>query len=161
MFLRWGQDVGLQFIAGKAHVPLARGGGGGGDGAGLDHSCEGSALHHLEMPNLGKGELALCNNAETGLWIGEGSVAESRFIARIAGLMSGFHAPEEGFVDAMQDILQELGVEGCIFWSDLFDADKLSALLRQGDGLASYPIGVFALLQCSVVQLRAEGELLM
>ena len=78
--------------------------------------------------------------------------------------MSGFHAPEEGFeclVDAMQDILQDLGVEGFIFWSDLFDADKLSTLLRQGDGLATHPIGVFALLQCSVVQLRTEGELLM
>jgi hypothetical protein len=61
----------------------------------------------------------------------------------------------------MQDILQDLGVDGFIFWSDLFDVDKLGTLLREGDGLATYPKGVLALLQCGVVQLRTEDELLM
>ena len=31
---------------------------------------------------------------------------------------------------------------------------------REGDALAAHLIGVFPLLQCGVVQLRAEGELL-
>jgi hypothetical protein len=60
----------------------------------------------------------------------------------------------------MQDILQDLGVDGSIFWSDLFDGGKLGTLLREGDALAAHLIGVFPLLQCGVVQLRAEGELL-
>ena len=93
VLLRWGQGVGLHFITGKAHKPLTRGGGG--DGAGPDHSFEGSVLHHLEMPNLRKGELALCNDAETSSWVGEGSIAESQFIARIVGRLAGFHASKK------------------------------------------------------------------
>ena len=42
----------------------------------------------------------------------------------------------------------------------LFDGGKLGTLLREGDALAAQRIGVFPLLQCGVVQLRAEGELL-
>jgi hypothetical protein len=71
-------------------------------------------------------------DSESHLWVGEGSVAESGFIARVAGCLSSFHAPKEGvegFVDAMQDILQDLGVDCSIFWSDLFDGGKLGTRL--------------------------------
>ena len=115
------------------------------------------------MPNLGKGELALFVDAETRLRVGEGSVAEPGFIARVAWRLASFHAQEEsveGFVDAVQDILQDLGVDGFIFWPDLFDGGKLGTLLREGDALAAQRVRFFALLQRGVVQLGAEGELL-
>ena len=91
------------------------------------------------------------------LWVGEGSVAEAGFVVGVAGRLASFHAPEEGFVDSMQD----LGVDGIICWSDLFDGGKLGTLLREGDALAALLIGVLPLLQCGVVQLRAVFELLM
>jgi hypothetical protein len=67
----------------------------------------------------------------------------------------------EGFVDAMQDILQDLRVDGFIFCPDLFDGGKLGTLLGEGDAQTAHGIGVFPLLQSGVVQLRAEDELLM
>jgi hypothetical protein len=53
--------------------------------------------------------------ASTDMAIVLGSVAEPGFIARVAGRLAGFHAQEEGFVDPMQDILQDLGVDGSQF----------------------------------------------
>jgi hypothetical protein len=108
-------------------------------------------------------ELTLFINAETRLWVGEGSVAEAGFIARMTGRLASFHAPEEGLegaVDSMQDILQDLGVDGFVFWSDLFDGGKLGRLLGEGDALAAHLVGIFALLQGGVVQFRAQGEVL-
>ncbi len=151
----------LDRIAREAHKPLARRGSH--DAARFDDAFRGSVLYHLEMPNLGKAELALCIDAETRLRVGEGIVAESGLIARVAGCLASFHASKEGFegfVYSMQDVLQDLGVDGFIFWSDLFDGGKLGTLLREGEALAAQLIGVFPLLQCGVVQLRAEGELL-
>jgi hypothetical protein len=159
---RWGQSDRIDLIAREAHKPLARRVSD--DTARFDDAFEGPVLDHLEMPNLGKGELALFIDAETRLGVGEGIVAEPGFIAWIARLKYSFHALEEGFegfVDAMQHILQDLGVDGFIFWSERFDGGKLSTLLREGDAETAHPIGVFALLQCGVVQLRAESELLM
>ena len=115
------------------------------------------------MPNLGKGELALYIDAETCLGVGEGCAADFRFIARVTGLLSSIHTPEkgfEGFVDAMQHILQDLGVDGFIFWSDRFDGGKMGTLLREGDAEPAHVIGIFPLLQCGVVQLRTECEML-
>jgi hypothetical protein len=161
VLIRRGQYLRLDLIAREAHEPLTRRVSH--DAARFDDASRGPVLHHLEMPNLGKGELALFINAETRLRVGERSVAESGFIARVARRLSRFHTQEEGFegfVNAMQDILQDLGVNGFIFWSDCFDDRQLGALLREGDALAAQPIGVFALLQCGIVQLGAQGELL-
>ena len=162
VLIRWGQYVRLDLNAREAHKPLARRVSH--DAARFHDAFRGPVLNHLEMHNLGKGELALFIDAETRLGVGEGSVAESGFVARIAGRLANFHALEEGFegfVDSMQDILQDLRVDGFIFWSDLFDGGKLGALLCKGDALAAHLIGVFPLLHCGVVQLPAECELLM
>ena len=161
VLLRWRQDLRLDLITREAYKPLARRVSH--DAARFDDASRGSVLDDLEMPNLGKGELALLVDAETRLRVGDGSVAESGFIARVARYLASFHTQEEGlegFVDAMQHILQDLGVDGFIFWSDRFDGGQLGALLREGDALAAQLIGLFALLQGGVVQLCAEGELL-
>ena len=130
MLIRWGQYVWIDLIAREAYKPLARRVSH--DAARFDDAFHGPVLDHLEMPDLGKGELALFVDAETRLRVGEGSVAEPGFIARVAGRLASFHAQEEGlegFVDAMQDILQDLGVDGFIFWPDLFDGGKLGTRL--------------------------------
>ncbi len=161
VLIRWRQSLRIDLIAREAHKPLARRVFH--DAARFDDAFEGPVLDHLEVPNLGKGELALFIDAETRLGVGEGIVAETGFIAREAGVMSSFHALEEcfkGFVDSTQDILQDLGVDGFIFWPDLFDGGKLGTLLREADALAAHLIGVFSLLPCGVVQHHAEGKLL-
>jgi hypothetical protein len=161
MLIRCWQYPRLDLIAREAHKPLSRRVSH--DAARFDDASCGPVLHHPEMPNLGKGEFALYIDAETRLGVGERSVAESGFIARVARRLASFHTREEGFegfVDAMQHILQDLGVDGFIFWSDRFDGGQLGALLREGDALAAQPIGLFPLLQGGVVQLGAQGELL-
>jgi hypothetical protein len=161
VLIRWRQDTRLYLIAREAHKPLARRVSH--DAARFDDAFKGPVLNHLEMPKLGKGELALFIDAETRLGVGEASVAEAGFIARVTRRLASFHAPEEGFegfVDSMQDILQDLRVDGFIFWPDLFEGGKLGTLLGEGDAQTAHVIGVFTLLQCGVVQLRAEEELL-
>ena len=161
VLLRWRQYLRLDLITREAYKPLARRVSH--DAARFDDASRGSMLDDLEMPNLGKGELALLVDAETRLRVGDGSVAEFGFITRVARYLASFHTQEEGlegFVDTMQHILQDLGVDGFIFWSDRFDGGQLGALLREGDALAAQLIGLFALLQGGVVQLCAEGELL-
>jgi hypothetical protein len=65
----------------------------------------------------------------------------------------------KGFVNAMQHILQDLGVDGPVFRSECFDIRQLGGLLREGDAPAAQPIGLFPFLQSGVVQLGAQGEL--
>ena len=159
--IRRGQYQRLDLIAREAHTPLSRRTSH--NAARFDNASRGPVLHHLEMPNLGKGEFTLFIDAETRLRVGEGSVAKSGFIARIARRLASFYSREEGFegfVDPMQHILQDLGVDSFIFWSDLFDSGQLGALVCEGDALAAHPIGLLTLLQGGVVQLRAQGELL-
>ena len=161
VFTRSWQDLRLDLIAREAHKPLASSVSH--NAARFDDASGGPVLHYLEMPDLGKRELALLIDAETLLWVGEGSVAGSGFIARVARCLASFHTREEGFegfVNPVQDILQDLGVDGFIFWSDRFDAEKLGTLLCEGDALAAQPIGLFSLLQGGVVQLPAQRELL-
>jgi hypothetical protein len=159
--IRRGQYLRLDLITREAHKPLSRRVSH--DAARFDNAFERPVLNHLEMPDLGKGELALCIDAKARLRVGEGSVAVLGFITRIAGRHASFHALEEGFegeVSAMQHILQDLRVDGPIFGSELFGGRKLCTLLRKGDAPAAQPISFFPLLQSGVVQLGAQGELL-
>ena len=161
VLIRWRQSIWIDLIAREANKPLARRVSH--YGACFDYAFCGPVLDQFDMPNLGKGELALYIDAETCLGVGEGYVAGLRFIARVTGLLSSIHTPEkgfEGFVDAMQHILQDLGVDGFIFWSDRFDGGKLGTLLREGDAEPAHVIGIFPLLQRGVIQLRAECKLL-
>src|SRR5260221_1288872 len=101
---RWGN-----LIAGKAHEPFACRTAG--DRARLDDAFEGPVLHHLDMPNLGEGELALLINAKSRLRVGKAVIAEPGLVAGMTRLLTCLAPSEEGFerfVHPMQHILQHL-----------------------------------------------------
>src|SRR6266567_3863294 len=111
-FRRRGQDSRSHLIAGKAHEPLAcrRAG----DGTGFHNPFEGAVLDHLEMPNLGEGQLPLLIDAKACLGVGEAVVALARLESGVAWNLPQLAASEEGFerfVYAMQHILQHLRVD--------------------------------------------------
>ena len=62
------------------------------------------------------------------LRIGEAVVAFLPLEARISRLLAILHAAKEClecFIQPVQDILQDLGVDVTVFWPHLFDAGKL------------------------------------
>ncbi len=68
-------------------------------------------LHHLDMPNLGEGELALLINAKSRLRVGKAVIAEPGLVAGMTRLLTCLAPSEEGFerfVHPMQHILQHL-----------------------------------------------------
>src|SRR5262249_53902608 len=95
------------------------------------------------------------------LLIGDTVVAVGGMEARIPRRIIRLYATEERLkrpVEPCQHILQNLGVDVLILWSDLFDRGQLSALLRDGDSDTAFLPCPTAFLQGSVVELTATPQ---
>ena len=115
-------------------------------------------------PNLGKAEdLALQRGAAmlTQLGIGKAVVAVLALKARVAGLFPRLDAAKEGlkgFIQPVQGILQDLGVDIVVFRPHLFDGGKLLGLLREVHRDVAVLPGSLALFQSSIVEFPAAPQ---
>jgi len=108
-----------------------------------------------------------CQTMFPQLGIGEAIIAVATLEAGITGLVASLDTAEEGFecsTQAIQNILEDLGMDFAILWPDFLDRGELSALTDIGDGDSLHSPGISALLKASVVKfsdsLQGPGQAL-
>lgn len=164
--LRLRDQLRFHFITRKADAPFA--GGTPDDRAGFDDPGNRAMHLHPDGSDFGEGESdplfgfsipsargwAGGLNAKTRLRVGDRVIAKPRFKSRVAWNFSIFHPSEKGLkglVEAVQDILQHLGIDALVLWAEFFDVGKLRTLRREGDAFATYAISFSAFFQACII----------
>lgn len=88
----------------------------------LDLAFQRSAQPETDVADLAEvRRAAILSHAEARLRVGEGIVAVTSLEAGKARLLTSFDAPEERLIrlfQSLQNVLQHLGVDACVFWCD-------------------------------------------
>jgi hypothetical protein len=147
-----GQDLGSDLGAADRDEPLARGGAL--DDGGLGGALHAPVLDHLDMAEFGEDQLAVAREGETALLAvlrkGEAMIAKPGFVAWEANLLALLAPAREGLegqVDALEHVLQGLGVDLCEFRAHRFARGEFRALVGEAKGDPSHAVGIAPLLQ--------------
>jgi hypothetical protein len=88
-------------------------------------------------------------------------IAHARLEPRITYLLAGFASAKKGLeseIYALDDVLQNLGIDLGQFWAHVLACRQFCALVSKAKGEASHAIGIAPLLQGCVIDLAAQGE---
>jgi hypothetical protein len=132
------------------------------DRARLDGALDPTRQLDFDRAKLGEMKPVTRQLPARAIRIAEGGIAVptlepwvSRCLARLDPTKERFH----GFVQAQQDILQDMAADLLLLWPDaLLDLDEIAFLLVAASGLPRLRVGFPSLLQRSVVQLAAARK---